>query len=1345
MTQTHSIHFKWIDGAGTQNNISWVTDQGTFTDSHPDINGGADTTVQRLSISVPSTITLPTLTAPTVTYTVTNNGMTAYTFSGPRTGDNPNIGPLRRGGTYTFDITATGHPFYFTTDNGTNFSAGTYFGEYTDGVTGSRTDSGTVTFTVPNDAPDTLYYQCGNHSMMRGAITIKDLAVETNINGNYVVYAQHDQEGHKTPIELRPIPSLVNQMCLVYDASTNTFVPQDLATYVENTPSFENKIREVAGTAELVVEDGTTVITSVNVYDDSTYLPLTNNNAGDQAFATDTNILYIWDGTTWQQAGTTNTDDLNEGSTNLFYTDARVDARISNNFVLPAGTTAQRPVTPTVGTLRYNTDTATVEKYTGTGWYSLNTFPTITNISYASGADATDPLGGETVTVTGTNFEIGSTLLLDSVSISYSVVNDTEITFTTPAKTAGDYDLVLISPGGSQATSVNAISYNGVPAWTTSAGSLGSFNEGDSVSISLVASETDSGSITYTIVSGSLPTGLSLSGNTISGTAPAELSDTSYPFTVRATDDENQFTDRNFTITVVASATYAVAPSGATAYTADVTANGSSAYTFSNATDRDGAVSGDNDSINILAGDTITITNNASSSHPIYFKTSQGTGTGNLVTGATGQGASGGSTISWTPTVPGTYYYQCSNHSAMNGTIVVSAVNVNEGSAFTFDVTTTNVPDSTTLYWTIDNITTENADFNNASGSFTITSNAGSFSVTPVSGDIPDSGETFTVSVRLESVSGTVVATSNTITITETSSAAFQPALQTISGSQSITLPSGILAGDLILWTQYTGDSSNDTLRLWPGEKEEWVELAFSQANAVDTWTGYKIADGTEGGTSVSPTQGSAYVTVVQVIRGADIENNNFIAMFKASGDSDAQLDAHTVPGQLTFNPTVVHWHQASNRSASQAMDWSSISSALNQNITVNSSNETMKISYLRENTPSRASTTATMQGSYGIRETQHSGFFDFTTPTEFTNVDNSIGNTPTDQPSSYVKTTWLNTAQIVTLSWNSVSTTHRITLFDFDTNTNTTSETSSRNYTYGNASYIPSLVNVGGDRVSVLSNTGYQLLRFSTNDGAATELSGGSRSWHIMAPVEYYDHKNNRLVIAGDQDTTSWTPRILSFAIPNSGASAITDSGELYTLGTSDQWPQMGTVLYNDKYMIATNNGEAGSSYYHCYDLENDTATDTGQLFKSGTWENGCMTRASKDIAIAIRDAGLVDILQVSAAGDVSVIATATLTSGTVNPSGNNAHVRTVQFIKNGTVAYCWQNSDGSVQMTRIDVNLTTGAITQYSAETIRSSTTNVGANNWHQIDSAYNPAAKILSVITADGLITLRRDWFI
>jgi hypothetical protein len=377
MTQTHSLYLKWVDGAGTDNLISWATSSGPISDTHPDINGGNATDVQRISVSVPSTITPPTLTNPSVSYSVVNSGSGSYTFSGAAKGDNPNLGPFYRGGTYTVNINATGHPFYFTTDNGANFSAGTYFGEYTSGVTGSRNETGSITFTVPAGAPDTLYYQCGNHSVMRGEISIKDLAVETNINGNYVVYFQHTQEGHKTPVELRPIPSLVNQMCLVYDSSTNRFVPQDLATYVENTPSFENKIREVAGTAELVVEDGSAVVAKVNVYDDSTYLPLAGNNPGDQAFATDTNILYIWDGTAWQQAGTTNSDDLTEGSTNIFFTDERVDDRLSN--LLVGGNNITATYDDTAGTLTLDgqpgyTDTD-VAAYLG-----ANDYDTATNI-----------------------------------------------------------------------------------------------------------------------------------------------------------------------------------------------------------------------------------------------------------------------------------------------------------------------------------------------------------------------------------------------------------------------------------------------------------------------------------------------------------------------------------------------------------------------------------------------------------------------------------------------------------------------------------------------------------------------------------------------------------------------------------------------------------------------------------------------------------------------------------------------------------------------------------------------------------------------------------------------------
>jgi len=377
MTQIHTLFFKWIDGAGTDNLVSWATSTGPVSDSHPDINGGNPTNVQRISIVVPSSVIPPTLTAPNVSYNVTNNGTGAYTFSGAANGDNPNIGPMYRGGTYTFNVSATGHPFYFTTDNGTNFSSGTYFGEYTSGVTGSRTENGSVTITVPSNAPDTLYYQCGNHSLMRGAITVKELAVETNINGNYVIYAQHSQEGMKTPVEIRPIPSLVNQMCLVYDANVGKFVPQDLATYVENTPSFENKIREVAGTAELVVEDGSAVIAKVNVYDDSTYLPLVGNNPGDQAFATDTDILYIWDGSAWQQAGASNTDDLSEGTTNLFFTDERVDDRVAALIV--GGNNITATYDDAAGTLTIDGQPGYTDTDVGT-YLSANGYDTATNI-----------------------------------------------------------------------------------------------------------------------------------------------------------------------------------------------------------------------------------------------------------------------------------------------------------------------------------------------------------------------------------------------------------------------------------------------------------------------------------------------------------------------------------------------------------------------------------------------------------------------------------------------------------------------------------------------------------------------------------------------------------------------------------------------------------------------------------------------------------------------------------------------------------------------------------------------------------------------------------------------------
>jgi plastocyanin len=98
-----------------------------------------------------------------VTFTVVNNGASAYTFSGGGTSndDNPTL-YLQKGNTYEFAVNASGHPFEIRSSNGGS--------AYNDGVTNNGTASGTVTFTVPMDAPDELFYQCTVHSNMVGTI-----------------------------------------------------------------------------------------------------------------------------------------------------------------------------------------------------------------------------------------------------------------------------------------------------------------------------------------------------------------------------------------------------------------------------------------------------------------------------------------------------------------------------------------------------------------------------------------------------------------------------------------------------------------------------------------------------------------------------------------------------------------------------------------------------------------------------------------------------------------------------------------------------------------------------------------------------------------------------------------------------------------------------------------------------------------------------------------------------------------------------------------------------------------------------------------------------------------------
>ena len=232
------------------------------------------------------------------------------------------------------------------------------------------------------------------------------------------------------------------------------------------------------------------------------------------------------------------------------------DLDLDGDFVrVPHGTTAQRPSSPVNGYLRYNTDFERLEQYADGQWQSIDTPPSITSLSYPSPVTAANPAGGETITLTGSNFQSGATVTVGGTSSpTVSVVSSTSITFVTPAKTAGDYDVKVTNGNGLSATLTNGLTVNGVPSFTTAA-NLGNIAGSTTISnLTIVAAETDGGTVSYSISTPASPDFVSINSGTgvLSGTTPApQNANTAYNFTVTATDDENQTNTRTYTLTVL--------------------------------------------------------------------------------------------------------------------------------------------------------------------------------------------------------------------------------------------------------------------------------------------------------------------------------------------------------------------------------------------------------------------------------------------------------------------------------------------------------------------------------------------------------------------------------------------------------------------------------------------------------------------------------------------------------------------------------------------------------------------------------------------------------------------------
>ena len=203
------------------------------------------------------------------------------------------------------------------------------------------------------------------------------------------------------------------------------------------------------------------------------------------------------------------------------------------------------------------TDGSGVLSFTAAG----GTSPTVTGVTpSAIGNSATS------IVIAGTGFVITPNVeFINSsgvITLPNSIVRDsaTQLTVNVTLPTDGTYFIRVENPDGLAARSSSAIlTVSDAPTWSTSAGSLGSVAAGASVSFSVSASSdsTVAYSETTSVLTSNTDTpastmNLSLNSSTgaITGTAPAATSETTYNFTLRATDAESQTADRAFSITV---------------------------------------------------------------------------------------------------------------------------------------------------------------------------------------------------------------------------------------------------------------------------------------------------------------------------------------------------------------------------------------------------------------------------------------------------------------------------------------------------------------------------------------------------------------------------------------------------------------------------------------------------------------------------------------------------------------------------------------------------------------------------------------------------------------------------
>ena len=324
-------------------------------------------------------------------------------------------------------------------------------------------------------------------------------------------------------------------------ASSASSASTSASTATTQASTATTKASEASSSASAAATSAASAATSLDNFDD-TYLgakssdPSVDNDGdalatGALYFNSSTNQIKYWDGSSWTGIGV-NTD---------------IQVKVSANDTT-AGYLNGKLVAGSGITLSETNDGSNETLSIGGA-----TLPTITGIAPTVATNsATD------IVITGTNFVITPNIELinSNGAIFYpnTIVRNsaTQVTINVTLGTDGTYFIRLENPdGGAVRTSTALLNISDAPTFSTAAGSLGEVAAGGSTSFA-VAGSSDS-AVTYSITSGSLPSGYSLNTSTgaITGTENGSpTQDTVYNFTITLTDAESQTSSRAFSITV---------------------------------------------------------------------------------------------------------------------------------------------------------------------------------------------------------------------------------------------------------------------------------------------------------------------------------------------------------------------------------------------------------------------------------------------------------------------------------------------------------------------------------------------------------------------------------------------------------------------------------------------------------------------------------------------------------------------------------------------------------------------------------------------------------------------------